>query len=63
MDDPESALDVATMALDVTVSIGAKAMDRVLYGCIGQRTGTPRLRPNRTPPVPAPEGLDLGGKR
>lgn len=41
MDDPESALDVATMALDVTVSIGAKAMDRVLYGCIGQRTGTP----------------------
>lgn len=38
--DPEGALAFLKMAIDTSDAIGAKAMSGVLYGGIGQRTGT-----------------------
>ncbi|RNF35887.1 sugar phosphate isomerase/epimerase family protein [Paracoccus methylarcula] len=38
--NPEGALDFLKKALDVTEAIGAKALSGVIYGGIGQRTGT-----------------------
>lgn len=38
--NPEGALEFLKMALDVSDAIGAKAMSGVIYGGIGQRTGT-----------------------
>ncbi|MCZ0925741.1 sugar phosphate isomerase/epimerase family protein [Vreelandella janggokensis] len=38
--NPEGALDFLTMAIDKSAEIGAQAMSGVIYGGIGQRTGS-----------------------
>lgn len=38
--NPEGALEFLTMAIDKSAEIGARAMSGVIYGGIGQRTGT-----------------------